>query len=192
MRQRLFGFGGWVVALVVLATSGAMVRAQVTAGVKDGSFVQAADGSVWVVANGTRVGIAPAPDRDGTLAGLREGATVATIDELNAALAAASPAPAATAYLDYTFTAKGQSSGFFAQGRVDVCWEITPSGMSASMTLNPEGSAFWVDGGFFNGVSRTGCRAVDIAAGQYYINLDILQASRGATTSLHVTVRPSP
>jgi hypothetical protein len=194
MRQRLFGFGGWLAAVLAMATAAVAVQAQ-SSGPQSGAFVQAQDGSLWVVANGTRVGITAAPDRDNTLTALPEGPHVATVDELNAALAASAPpsgppqAPAV--FVDYTFTARGQSPTFFAEGRVEVCWEFTPSGMAGSMTLNPEGSSFWVDGGFFNGISRSGCRAVDLTAAQYYLDLNILQSSRGVTTSLRVIVRPA-
>jgi len=64
--------------------------------------------------------------------------------------------------------------------------------MGGSMTLNPEGSRFWVDDGFFNGISRSSCRTLTVAPGDYYINVSILQTTRGQTTSLRVTVRPAP
>lgn len=194
MRQRLVGFGGWVVAALALVTAGVTAAAQ-SGPPKDGAFVAGSDGSVWVVANGMRFGIAPASDPDNQVAGLPEGPKVASLGELNAAITAAAPAAPASAsmpMLDYTFTDRGQSPGFRAEGRVDVCWEFSPAGMGGSMTLNPEGSRFWVDDGFFNGISRTGCRTIALAPGDYYINVSILQTTRGQTTSLHVTVRPAP
>jgi hypothetical protein len=93
MYRRLVMHSGWIVAAVALALSGARwARGQGT--FPEGAFVRAQDGSVWVVSNGVRIGIAPAADSGNTLAGLRMAGSASTFAELSDALAALSTPPA--------------------------------------------------------------------------------------------------
>jgi hypothetical protein len=193
MIRKLALLSGGMAAAALLVAATTLARGHASAGIPDGSFVMASDGSLWAVANGSRFSVVIGTDADDQLFGLPEGQQVATIGALNAAIAAMAPQPpAGQPYLDYTFTGRDQSPTFFAEGRVEVCWDLNPAAMTASMTLNPEGSSFWVSDGFFNGISRSGCRTTTIVAGQYYINVSIPQSARGQTTNLRVVVRPAP
>ena len=103
MVKRLVAVSGLVMAIVAAGGGAAwMVAAQ---GVPpEGSFVRAADGTVYVVSGGVRFGLNIVPDAGGFLAGLREGPMVGTVRELNDAIAASAagtrenPLPIGVAY----------------------------------------------------------------------------------------------
>lgn len=88
-----------VTALVVVggAAFGGARWAESQPGFREGAFVATADGSRWVVGNGTRYRISFALDDSNITAGLRDGPTVATVAEAVAALDGSPAAPPAAA-----------------------------------------------------------------------------------------------
>jgi len=77
--------------LAVLAVAATWSLAQQS--VPDGSFLRAADGTIYAVSSGAKIRLVPAADTGNLLSTLRDGPSAATVDELNAAIAAVMPTP---------------------------------------------------------------------------------------------------
>jgi len=107
----------------------------------DGTFVRAADGTVYAVSSGAKIRLVPLADPGNILASLRDGPSAASVDELNAAMAAVAPTPVIS---NPAQTLIGQSArvcaevGFPFQGDiVDAQWQKTVAGRDAT------GNAMW-------------------------------------------------
>ena len=112
---------------------------------------------------------------------LPEGPVVATVGEAAVALgtspaAPAPPPPPASVFLvEHTFTGEGNSPGFFAQGQVEVCRDITPPRAEVHLYLGEEGRSVSIRGGDFTFSSGSACKTVDLPrAGRYWLFVDFV------------------
>lgn len=131
--------------LLVVAGAGRLGMAQTD--VPEGAFVLAADGTVYAVVSGTKFRLAPIAATDALLGTLRDGASAATVEELNLAIAAAtapaptSPAPAAPSpvqpLIGQTLVVCAESGNPFEAQVVDAQWQKNAAGRDAT------GNAMW-------------------------------------------------
>jgi hypothetical protein len=142
MWHRWLGLMGWGVAgLVLLLVAAGRAASQATP--PQGAFVRAQDGTMYAVAYGTRFRINPLTDTGSLLSGLSDGPTVATVDELNNAIAAAAPPippsnPAQT-LIGQSITACGERGG--------TPFQVTVTGADWQRTIashTARGNAMWV------------------------------------------------
>ncbi len=129
---------GWLIAILLVLFGVTKGMAQPSA--PDGAFVRAADGTVYAVSRGVQIRLAAAAD-NGQLAGLRQGPSVSTVDELNAAIAASAPPPVVSNPAE---TLIGQSTRI-CNG--DVVFQVDVTGADWQRTIlgrNATGSAMWV------------------------------------------------
>jgi len=139
MHRRVMTLAVSLISLMILGAWATWTLAQQNP--PDGTFVRAADGTVYAVSSGAKIRLAPLADSGNILALLRDGPSAASVDELNAAMAAVAPTPVIS---NPAQTLIGQSArvcaevGFpFQQDIVDAQWQKTVAGRDAT------GNAMW-------------------------------------------------